>query len=118
MLQRHGRCYGDVARGESFDALTPLKLPSQLPSTLLNRRPDIVQAERQLIAADATLAASRASLLPSINLTATGSVQDILHRSRGREVDRRQQAGARCRQRRVCRNQLTFRLNDIRAPVE
>jgi len=67
---------GDVARGESFDALTPLKLPSQLPSTLLNRRPDIVQAERQLIAADATLAASRASLLPSINLTATGSVQD------------------------------------------
>ena len=38
---------GDVARGESFDALTPLKLPSQLPSTLLNRRPDIVQAERQ-----------------------------------------------------------------------
>lgn len=70
---------GEVARGESgesFDALTPLKLPSQLPSTLLNRRPDIVQAERQLIAADATLAASRASLLPSINLTATGSVQD------------------------------------------
>jgi len=53
-----------------------LKLPSQLPSTLLNRRPDIVQAERQLIAADATLAASRASLLPSINLTATVSVQD------------------------------------------
>jgi outer membrane protein TolC len=51
-------------------------LPSQLPSTLLNRRPDIVQAERQLVAADASLAASRASLLPSINLTATGSIQD------------------------------------------
>lgn len=67
---------GDVARSERFDALTPLKLPSQLPSTLLNRRPDIVQAERQLIAADETLAASRASLLPSINLTATGSIQD------------------------------------------
>jgi len=67
---------GDIARGDRFDALTPLHLPSQLPSTLLNRRPDIVQAERQLIAADATLAASRASLLPSINLTATGSIQD------------------------------------------
>lgn len=66
----------DVARSDSFSALTPLQLPSQLPSSLLNRRPDIVQAERQLIAADATLAASRASLLPSINLTATGSVQD------------------------------------------
>lgn len=67
---------GEVARSESFDVLTPLKLPSQLPSTLLNRRPDIVQAERALVASDATLAASRASLLPSINLTATGSVQD------------------------------------------
>lgn len=66
----------DVARSDSFSALTPLQLPSQLPSSLLNRRPDIVQAERQLIAADATLAASRASLLPSINLTASGSVQD------------------------------------------
>ncbi len=67
---------GEVARSAEFDTLTPLRLPSQLPSTLLNRRPDIVQAERQLIASDATLAASRASLLPSINLTATGSVQD------------------------------------------
>jgi len=67
---------GEVARGGDFDSLTPLPLPSQLPSTLLNRRPDIVQAERQLIAADATLAASRASLLPSVNLTASGSVQD------------------------------------------
>jgi outer membrane protein TolC len=35
-----------------------------------------VQAERQLLASDATLAASRASLLPSINLTASGSIQD------------------------------------------
>ncbi|HHO9248630.1 TPA: TolC family protein, partial [Klebsiella pneumoniae] len=43
---------------------------------LLNRRPDIAQAERQLVAADATLASSQAQLLPSINLTATGSLQD------------------------------------------
>ena len=35
-----------------------------------------MQAEKQLVAADASLAASRASLLPSINLTATGSIQD------------------------------------------
>jgi len=67
---------GSIARSADFDILTPLRIPSQLPSSLLNRRPDIVQAERQLIAADATLAASRASLLPSINLTATGSIQD------------------------------------------
>ena len=66
---------GAVKRGE-FAQLTPLRLPSQLPSTLLNRRPDIVQAQRQLVAADATLASSQAQLLPSINLTATGSLQD------------------------------------------
>ena len=65
-----------VERSTDFEALTPLKIPSQLPSTLLNRRPDIVQAERQLLAADASLAASRASLLPSFNLTAGGSIQD------------------------------------------
>ena len=66
---------GSIKRNE-FDHLTPLALPSQLPSTLLNRRPDIVQAQRQLVAADATLASSQAKLLPSINLTATGSYQD------------------------------------------
>ena len=70
-----GKNPGTVNRGE-FAALTPLTLPSQLPSSLLNRRPDIVQAQRQLVAADATLAASQAKLLPSINLTATGSMQD------------------------------------------
>lgn len=43
---------------------------------MLNRRPDIAQAERQLVAADAMLASSQAQLLPSINLTATGSLQD------------------------------------------
>lgn len=61
---------------QDFAHLTPLALPSQLPSSLLNRRPDIVQAQRQLLAADATLASSQAQLLPSFNLTATGSMQD------------------------------------------
>ena len=56
--------------------LTPLKLPSQLPSTLLNRRPDIVQAERLLLAADNSLDSSRARLLPSLTLVASGSLQD------------------------------------------
>nr|WP_318381759.1 efflux transporter outer membrane subunit [uncultured Enterobacter sp.] len=67
---------GAVARAESFEKLTPLRLPSQLPSTLMNRRPDIAQATQQLIAADATLASSKAQLLPSLNLTAGGSYQD------------------------------------------
>jgi len=66
---------GAVSRN-TFAQLTPLKLPSQLPSSLLNRRPDIVQAQRQLVAADASLASKQAQLLPSFNLTATGSMQD------------------------------------------
>ncbi len=66
---------GAIQRGD-FSALTPLSLPAQLPSTLLNRRPDIVQAQRQLVAADAGLAVSQAKLLPSLNLTASGSMQD------------------------------------------
>lgn len=46
---------GAVKCGE-FAQFTLLRLPSQLPSTLLNRRPGIVQAQRQLVAIDATLA--------------------------------------------------------------
>jgi Outer membrane protein len=61
---------------QAFADLTPLPAPSQLPSSLMNRRPDIVQAQRQLLAADETLASSKAQLLPSISLTATGSYQD------------------------------------------
>lgn len=64
-----------VERG-TFDALTPLSAPQQLPSSLLNRRPDIVQAQRALLAADETLSSSKAQLLPSISLTASGSYQD------------------------------------------
>lgn len=67
---------GLIARQNELDHLTPLQIPSNLPSSLLNRRPDIAQAEQQLIAADATLASARASLLPSLNLTATGNIQD------------------------------------------
>lgn len=64
-----------IARTSQFDNIKPQTLPSLLPSQLLNRRPDIVQAQRQLIAADASLASAQANLLPSLNLTATGTLQ-------------------------------------------
>ncbi|NDL64026.1 efflux transporter outer membrane subunit [Acerihabitans arboris] len=67
---------GAIARGGDADRLRPLPLPTLLPSELLRRRPDIIQAERQLIAADATLKSARAGLLPSLNLTASGTLQD------------------------------------------
>ncbi len=44
-------------------------IPSDLPSTLLLRRPDIVTAEQQLIAANARIGVARASLFPSIGLS-------------------------------------------------
>ncbi|WP_409522211.1 efflux transporter outer membrane subunit [Pantoea sp.] len=69
-----------IARRQQFDQILPQQMPSLLPSELLNRRPDIMQAQRQLLAADASLASSRAKLLPGLNLTATGTLQSsVLH---------------------------------------
>ncbi|MGK3140927.1 efflux transporter outer membrane subunit [Pantoea sp. C2G6] len=69
-----------IARRAQFDQISPQQMPSLLPSQLLNRRPDIVQAQRLLLAADASLASARAKLLPALNLTATGTLQSsVLH---------------------------------------
>jgi outer membrane protein, multidrug efflux system len=46
-----------------------------LPSQLLTRRPDVAQAEAQLIAANADIRQARAALFPSIELTATGGYE-------------------------------------------
>ncbi|MFS2222693.1 efflux transporter outer membrane subunit [Pantoea sp. B65] len=70
----------EIARAAQFNQIIAPQLPTVLPSELLQRRPDIVQAERQLLAADKTLQSSQAKLLPSLNLTATGTLQSsVLH---------------------------------------
>ncbi|KOC90504.1 efflux transporter outer membrane subunit [Winslowiella iniecta] len=69
-----------IARTPHFNQIKPQQLPTLLPSELLQRRPDIVQAERLLLAADKTLQSSQANLLPSLNLTASGTLQSsVLH---------------------------------------
>ncbi|VXC76206.1 efflux transporter outer membrane subunit [Massilia sp. 9I] len=70
-----GASPGPVARGVP---LLELRMPTPapgLPSELLRRRPDIAQAERAVAASDASLAAARDQLLPSIRLTASFGAQ-------------------------------------------
>lgn len=50
----------------------PAAIPTGLPSDLLNRRPDLIAAERRLAAADKELLASKKERLPKISLTASG----------------------------------------------
>jgi multidrug efflux system outer membrane protein len=66
-----GASPGPVARGTALLALRPPEIDAGMPSELLRRRPDIAQAESTLAALDASLAAARDQLLPSIRLTAS-----------------------------------------------
>jgi multidrug efflux system outer membrane protein len=64
-----GRNPGDIPRGKPIDGLLAPEVPAGLPSELLERRPDILQAEQNLVTANANIGVAKSLYFPSISLT-------------------------------------------------
>ncbi len=77
-----GRNPGPVERGKPISELVLPAVPAGIPSQLLERRPDLQQAEQQLVSANAKIGAARALYFPTITLTgsygtSSGELSDL-----------------------------------------
>jgi NodT family efflux transporter outer membrane factor (OMF) lipoprotein len=65
-----GQNPSEIARNAKLDSIADLvTIPAGLPSAVLERRPDVVEAERTLIAANAQIGAAKALWFPQITIT-------------------------------------------------
>ena len=64
-----GRNPGPIERGKTIHQLTTPVAPAGVPSELLERRPDLMQSEEQLVGANAQIGAAKALYFPTISLT-------------------------------------------------
>lgn len=67
---------GPIPRGRPLiEQPAPQSVPAGLPSELLERRPDVREAEENVVAANAQIGVAKASLFPNISLTGTGGLE-------------------------------------------
>jgi outer membrane protein, multidrug efflux system len=75
-----GRNPSPIPRGRTIYELALPAVPNAIPSQVLAQRPDILQAEQDLVAANAQIGAARALYFPAISLTGSfGASSEDLH---------------------------------------